>query len=69
MDVSYPLARYSALLTDLVALVGGADDRLDRLSWREQGWREQGPPEQRQAVQRQPGPGSREPTAREAADA
>jgi 3-oxo-4-pregnene-20-carboxyl-CoA dehydrogenase alpha subunit len=41
MDVSYPLPRYSALLTDLVTLVGGADDRLERLSWREQGWREQ----------------------------
>jgi alkylation response protein AidB-like acyl-CoA dehydrogenase len=36
MDITYPLPRYSALLTDLVALVGGADDRLERLSWREQ---------------------------------
>ena len=35
MDITYPLARYSALLTDLVALVGGADDRLERLSRRE----------------------------------
>jgi alkylation response protein AidB-like acyl-CoA dehydrogenase len=35
MDVSYPLPRYSALITDLVSLVGGADDRLERLSWRE----------------------------------
>jgi 3-oxo-4-pregnene-20-carboxyl-CoA dehydrogenase alpha subunit len=35
MDVSYPLARYSALMTDLVALVGGADYCLDRLSRRE----------------------------------
>jgi 3-oxo-4-pregnene-20-carboxyl-CoA dehydrogenase alpha subunit len=35
MDVTYPLPRYSALLTDLVALVGGADDRLDRLGARE----------------------------------
>jgi len=35
MDVTYPLPRYSALLTDLVALVGGLDDRLDRLSRRE----------------------------------
>jgi len=35
MDVTYPLPRYSALLTDLIALVGGADDRLDRLSRRE----------------------------------
>ncbi|HTZ93792.1 MAG TPA: acyl-CoA dehydrogenase family protein [Streptosporangiaceae bacterium] len=35
MDVSYPLPQYSALLTDLVAFVGGADDRLDRLGWRE----------------------------------
>jgi 3-oxo-4-pregnene-20-carboxyl-CoA dehydrogenase alpha subunit len=35
MDVSYPLPRYSALITDLVALVGGADYRLDRLAARE----------------------------------
>lgn len=35
MDIGYPLARYSALITDLVRLVGGADDRLERLSWRE----------------------------------
>ena len=35
MDVSYPLPRYSALITDLVALVGGADDRLERLGARE----------------------------------
>jgi alkylation response protein AidB-like acyl-CoA dehydrogenase len=35
MDVSYPLPRYSALMTDLVAFVGGADDRLDRLGERE----------------------------------
>jgi 3-oxo-4-pregnene-20-carboxyl-CoA dehydrogenase alpha subunit len=35
MDVSYPLPGYSALLTDLVALVGGADYCLDRLAWRE----------------------------------
>jgi alkylation response protein AidB-like acyl-CoA dehydrogenase len=35
MDVSYPLHRYSALMTDLVAFVGGADDRLDRLGQRE----------------------------------
>jgi 3-oxo-4-pregnene-20-carboxyl-CoA dehydrogenase alpha subunit len=35
MDITYPLPRYSALLTDLVAFVGGADDRLERLSWRE----------------------------------
>jgi alkylation response protein AidB-like acyl-CoA dehydrogenase len=35
MDVTYPLPRYSALMTDLVALVGGADVRLDRLSGRE----------------------------------
>jgi alkylation response protein AidB-like acyl-CoA dehydrogenase len=35
MDVSYPLPRYSALMTDLVAFVGGADDRLDRLGVRE----------------------------------
>jgi 3-oxo-4-pregnene-20-carboxyl-CoA dehydrogenase alpha subunit len=37
MDVTYPLPRYSALLTDLVALVGGADYCLDRLGWREAG--------------------------------
>jgi 3-oxo-4-pregnene-20-carboxyl-CoA dehydrogenase alpha subunit len=43
MDITYPLPRYSALLTDLVALVGGADDRLERLSWRELSWREQDP--------------------------
>jgi 3-oxo-4-pregnene-20-carboxyl-CoA dehydrogenase alpha subunit len=54
MDISYPLPRYSALMSDLVALVGGADDRLERLSWREQRWRE---------------PGSPELTATEAADA
>jgi 3-oxo-4-pregnene-20-carboxyl-CoA dehydrogenase alpha subunit len=36
MDISYPLPRYSALITDLVRLVGGADYRLDRLSSREQ---------------------------------
>jgi alkylation response protein AidB-like acyl-CoA dehydrogenase len=35
MDISYPLPRYSALMTDLVALVGGADHRLDQLSLRE----------------------------------
>ncbi len=32
MDVTYPLPRYSALMTDLVALVGGASARLDRLA-------------------------------------
>jgi hypothetical protein len=31
MDVTYPLHRYSALVKDLVRLVGGADYRLDRL--------------------------------------
>jgi alkylation response protein AidB-like acyl-CoA dehydrogenase len=31
MDVTYPLPRYSALMTDLAAFVGGAADRLDRL--------------------------------------
>jgi 3-oxo-4-pregnene-20-carboxyl-CoA dehydrogenase alpha subunit len=46
MDITYPLPRYSALLTDLVALVGGADDRLERLSWRELSWRQQDPLEQ-----------------------
>ncbi len=35
MDISYPLPRYSALMTDLVAFVGGTDDRLDRLGQRE----------------------------------
>jgi 3-oxo-4-pregnene-20-carboxyl-CoA dehydrogenase alpha subunit len=59
MDVSYPLPRYSALLTDLVALVGGVDDRLDRLSWREQGSSGQQPSE----------PGWPELTVRKAADA
>jgi 3-oxo-4-pregnene-20-carboxyl-CoA dehydrogenase alpha subunit len=35
MDVSYPLSRYSALVTDLARFLGGAADRLDHLSWRE----------------------------------
>ncbi|HTX83179.1 MAG TPA: acyl-CoA dehydrogenase family protein [Streptosporangiaceae bacterium] len=35
MDISYPLPRYSALITDLVAFVGGEEDRLDRLGERE----------------------------------
>jgi alkylation response protein AidB-like acyl-CoA dehydrogenase len=35
MDITYPLPRYSALMTDLVAFVGGAADRLDRLGARE----------------------------------
>ena len=35
MDVSYPLHRYSALITDLVALVGGTEYRLDQLAARE----------------------------------
>ena len=34
MDVSYPLHRYSALVGDLVAAVGGADYALDRLGQR-----------------------------------
>jgi len=34
MDVSYPLHRYSALVKDLVRLVGGADYRLGRLGAR-----------------------------------
>ena len=34
MDVSYPLHRYSALVTDLAALAGGADYALDRLGER-----------------------------------
>jgi alkylation response protein AidB-like acyl-CoA dehydrogenase len=45
MDISYPLPRYSALMTDLVALVGGADDALTRLSQREAGRPEPGQPE------------------------
>jgi alkylation response protein AidB-like acyl-CoA dehydrogenase len=32
MDVTYPLPRYSALMTDLVAFVGGAEDRLDQVA-------------------------------------
>jgi alkylation response protein AidB-like acyl-CoA dehydrogenase len=35
MDVTYPLPRYSALITDLVSLVGGTDYRLDLLAARE----------------------------------
>jgi 3-oxo-4-pregnene-20-carboxyl-CoA dehydrogenase alpha subunit len=31
MDVSYPLHRYSALVKDLVSLVGGVDYRLGLL--------------------------------------
>jgi 3-oxo-4-pregnene-20-carboxyl-CoA dehydrogenase alpha subunit len=42
MDITYPLPRYSALITDLVRLVGGAPDRLERLSWRELADREPG---------------------------
>jgi len=34
MDVTYPLHRYSALVKDLVRLVGGAEHRLDRLGAR-----------------------------------
>jgi alkylation response protein AidB-like acyl-CoA dehydrogenase len=34
MDASYPLHRYSALVKDLVSLVGGADYRLGRLGAR-----------------------------------
>jgi 3-oxo-4-pregnene-20-carboxyl-CoA dehydrogenase alpha subunit len=37
MDVTYPLPRYSALITDLVSLVGGASYRLDLLGAREGG--------------------------------
>jgi hypothetical protein len=37
MDVTYPLPRYSALMTDLAAFVGGAAERLDRLGAREAG--------------------------------
>jgi 3-oxo-4-pregnene-20-carboxyl-CoA dehydrogenase alpha subunit len=32
MDISYPLPRYSSLVTDLVSFVGGADACLDRLA-------------------------------------
>jgi hypothetical protein len=35
MDISYPLPRYSSLVTDLVSFVGGADASLDRLVCRE----------------------------------
>jgi 3-oxo-4-pregnene-20-carboxyl-CoA dehydrogenase alpha subunit len=35
MDVTYPLPRFSALVTDLVSLVGGASYRLDLLGARE----------------------------------
>jgi 3-oxo-4-pregnene-20-carboxyl-CoA dehydrogenase alpha subunit len=35
MDASYPLHRYSALVTDLVSMVGGAGYRLDLLAARE----------------------------------
>lgn len=34
MDVTYPLARYSALVKDLARLVGGASYRLDQLAAR-----------------------------------
>jgi 3-oxo-4-pregnene-20-carboxyl-CoA dehydrogenase alpha subunit len=37
MDVTYPLPRYSALITDLVSLVGGASYRLELLGAREGG--------------------------------
>jgi 3-oxo-4-pregnene-20-carboxyl-CoA dehydrogenase alpha subunit len=37
MDVTYPLPRYSALVTDLVSQVGGASYRLDLLGEREGG--------------------------------
>jgi len=35
MDISYPLPRYSSLVTDLVSIVGGADAGLDHLTRRE----------------------------------
>ncbi len=31
LDVSYPLHRYSSMISDLARFVGGADDRLDRI--------------------------------------
>ena len=34
MDVSYPLHRYSAMVTDLARFVGGAEYRLDLLGAR-----------------------------------
>jgi 3-oxo-4-pregnene-20-carboxyl-CoA dehydrogenase alpha subunit len=34
MDVTYPLHRYSSMLTDLARFVGGADHRLERLGAR-----------------------------------
>lgn len=37
MDITYPLPRYSALITDLVSLIGGATYRLDLLGAREGG--------------------------------
>jgi len=37
MDVTYPLPRYSALMTDLAAFLGGTAERLDRLGAREAG--------------------------------
>jgi len=37
MDISYPLPRYSALVTDLVTFVGGSDVRLDLLARHERG--------------------------------
>jgi 3-oxo-4-pregnene-20-carboxyl-CoA dehydrogenase alpha subunit len=37
MDVTYPLPRYSALITDLVTMIGGASYRLDLLGAREGG--------------------------------
>ena len=44
MDVTYPLHRYSALVKDLVRLVGGADYRLDRLGARVGAGVGEGPP-------------------------
>ena len=37
MDVTYPLHRYSSMLTDLARFVGGADHRLERLGARAAG--------------------------------
>jgi 3-oxo-4-pregnene-20-carboxyl-CoA dehydrogenase alpha subunit len=69
MDITYPLPRYSALLTDLVALVGGADDRLERLSWREQGCPEQGSRVQARREQDSLEQGPQDRSAIQAADA
>ncbi len=69
MDIGYPLSAYSSLLTDLIALIGGADYRLERLSWREQAWPEQGQREQGQREQGRPEHSRPEQPATQAAGA